>query len=198
MNRNAIVLTAVLAIVALLVPTQILSFDSDADEKLEDANIWICYGRNISIRDHNYDEKTYSYIEWRYSTVKADLDTVEPVKKVVLEFNVPFQVCADDTYITYYVRESAIVGGTPLSEDLVVLVNPSSYVRYVKFMYNDGTDTVYYNAPVTSDKGYKYGTQFLADPPAKDPVRPGYKFAGLPNDPLSFNTFSATGWAKSG
>ncbi len=178
MNRNAIVLTAFLAIATLLVPTQLASFDSDADEELIDSNIWICYGRNISIRDHNYDEKTYSSIEWRYSTVKADLDTMGPVKNVVLEFSVPFEICADDTYITYYVRESAVVGGTPLTEDLTVLINPSSYVRYVKFMYNDGTDTTYYNAPVTSEKGYKYGTQYLADPPAKDPVRPGYRFDG--------------------
>ncbi|MBR7005509.1 MAG: InlB B-repeat-containing protein [Candidatus Methanomethylophilaceae archaeon] len=178
MNRNAIVLTAFLAIAALLVPTQIASFDSDADEEPIDSNIWICYGRNISIRDHNYDDKTYSSIEWRYSTVKANLDIVDPVKNVALEFNVPFEICADDTYITYYVRENAVVSGTPLSEDLTVLVNPSSYVRYVKFMYNDGTDTTYYNAPVTSEKGYKYGTQLLVDPPAKDPVRPGYKFTG--------------------
>ena len=177
MNTRIAVFAAIMAVAVLLVPTQISSFDSDAEEMI-DSNIWICYGRNISIEDNNYDPKTYSSIEWRYSTVKADLDTAEPVAKVKLEFTVPFEVCADDSYITYYVRENAVVGGIPLTEDLVVLINPSSYVRYVKFMYNDGTDTVYYNAPITSDRGYKYGTQYMVDPPKTDPIRPLYKFMG--------------------
>ncbi len=182
MDRNIVALAAILAIAALLIPVQIAPSESDAEEELLDTGIWICYGRNITIQDHNYDAKTYSSIEWRYSTVKADLDNIDPVAEVVLEFTVPFEICADDSYITYYVRESAVVSGTPLTEDLTVLINPSSYVRYAKFMYNDGTDAVYYNAPVTSDRGYKYLSQYMVDAPAKDPERPGYKFVGWYTD----------------
>ncbi len=65
-----------------------------------------------------------------------------------------------------------------MSEDLVVNINPSSFVRYVNFMYNDGTSTVYKHSPVTSDKCYVWGTEYLADPPTKDPQRPGYRFDG--------------------
>ena len=200
MNRNAIILTAFLAVATLLVPTQIASFDSDAEVSLEDANIWICYGRNITIEDHNYDAKTYSSIEWQYSTVKSEVESATPVKEVVLKISVPFEECADDTYITYYVKETAVVGGIQMTEDLTVLVNPSSYIRYVKFMYNDGTDAVYYNAPITSDRGYKYGTQYLVDPPAVDPVRPLYKFMGwyvdkactVPYDMAYYHLFDAS------
>ena len=180
MTRNAIILTLALAIAALLVPLAFTD-ESDADDSGAvgiDSNTWFCYGRNIAIRDHNYDPTTYSHIEWRYSLVRADLDTIAPVEKVVLEFSVPFEICADDSMVIYYVRETATVSGQELTEDLEVIINPSSYIRYVQFMYNDGTDTVYMHAPITAERCYKYGVEYLVNPPSKDPIRPGYKFQG--------------------
>ena len=190
MNRNAMILTLALAVIALLMPLAI-SDDSTADatdtsedqSAIEiDSNVWFCYGRNITIRDHNYDASTYSHIEWRYSLIRAELDTIAPVQEVVLQFKVPFEVCADDSMVTYYVRETAIVGGQEKSEDLEVIINPSSYIRYVQFMYNDGTDTVYLHAPVTSERCYKYGVEYLVDPPSKSPIWPGHKFLGWYED----------------
>jgi len=163
----------------MLVPTYVLVDDSSAeDENLEGTNIWFCYGRNITVQDHNYDSTTYSHIEWRYSRVQSELDTVAPVEEVVLKFFVPYEICPDDSYIVYYVRETATVSGIEMSEDLVININPSSYIRYVNFMYNDGSETVYKYVPITSEKCYAYGSQYLANPPSVDPVRPGYRFAG--------------------
>ncbi len=179
MNRRTLIITSVLAVVLMLVPTCILVDDSSAEDiNVEGTNIWFCYGRNITVQDYNYDSTKYSHIEWRYSLIQSELDTIDPVEEIVLKFSVPYDICPDDEYIVYYVRETATVSGVEMHEDLIININPSSYVRYVDFMYNDGTSTVYKHVPVSSDKCYAYGSQYLANPPSVDPIRPGYRFAG--------------------
>ncbi len=112
MNRRTLIITTVLAIVMMMVPTYVLADDSsaDGDVNIEGTNIWFCYGRNITVQDVNYDSSKYSHIEWRYSLVKADLDSIEPVQEVVLKFSVPFDICPDDSLIVYYGRPPSLTG----------------------------------------------------------------------------------------